>query len=152
MSRAIPVILAAAVLAGCGAGGDRTPAVGKLPLAPGARVAVRVRTCDPGLNAFCAVQLVVEGGHYDTALNMLGAENGILRRSGWTLAAAPLGSERAADSHNDRLRVTFATAAGDLEAIDLGSIKRARPVTLALSRALFAHRSALSMLLEVGAG
>jgi hypothetical protein len=46
--------------------------------------------------------------------------------------------------------VIYATASGDLEAIDLGWIRRARAITLALSHSLFSHQPALSLLLEKG--
>ena len=63
---------------------------------------------------------------------------------------AQIGPERAADSPGDHLRVTYATATGDLQGVELGWIQRARPVTVALSRTLFDHTSALSILLQLG--
>jgi hypothetical protein len=81
---------------------------------------------------------------------MLSAENRLLRRRKWSSANAPIGLERAADSPGDKLRVTYATASGDLEGVDLGWINRGHRVTLALSHALFAHTSTLSFLLELG--
>jgi hypothetical protein len=74
-----------------------------------------------------------------------------LLKSGWTGADADSGEQRAADSPGHKLRVTYATAYGDLKGIDLGWIKRSRKLTLALSRAIFDHAAAMSMLLEVGA-
>lgn len=141
----------AGVVVGCGASGPRTPALAGLPLAARSRVAVSVRQCNQGASAFCALQLVVVGAGYRTSLNLLGAERALLRRRGWSQANAPVGLERAADSPGDRLRVTYATATGDLQGVDLGWIKRRRSVTLALSRALISHTSAISMMLEVGA-
>ena len=150
MSRLIVPLLAAVALAGCGSGQPRIPSLAGLPLAARAHVAVSHRICNAGSNAFCALQLVIVANGYRTSLNLLGAERALLHRRGWTTANAPEGLERAADSPGDKLRVTYATASGDLQGIDLGWIKRSRDVTLALSRAMLAHVSALSVVLEVG--
>jgi hypothetical protein len=56
----------------------------------------------------------------------------------------------AADSPGARLRVTFATALLDLKDIELGWIKRPRPISLALSRAIFDGEAAMSMNLVAG--
>ena len=45
---------------------------------------------------------------------------------GWTGANADTGQQRAADSPGHKLRLTYAPAAGDLQGIDLGWIKRSR--------------------------
>jgi hypothetical protein len=148
--RLVPALLAAVALAGCGAGGGRTPSLGGLPLAPRAQVAATHRVCNTGAEAFCALQVVVVARGYRTSLNLLGAERGLLRRHGWAPANAPEGLERAADSPGDKLRVTYATASGDLQGVDLGWIRRSREVTLALSHAMLAHTPALSIVLEVG--
>ena len=47
--------------------------------------------------------------------------------------------------------MTYATAAGDLRGVDLGSIQRPREITLALSRTMFDQAPAMSIMLEVGA-
>lgn len=145
-------LLAALALAGCGNGPERPPSLSRLPLAPRTHVQTAVRVCDPGQNAFCALELVVVGRGYRSSRGLLDTEYATLHRDGWREAGAPIGQEHAADSPHRKLRVTYATAAGDLEAVDLGWIHRARRVTLALSRALFAHRSALSLTLELDTG
>jgi hypothetical protein len=145
-------VVAALLVAGCGNGGTRIPSLGGLPLAAGSRVSVRERVCDPGENAFCALELVVQSHEFKTSSNLLGAESLLLRQRGWRRANAPTGLERAADSPRGRLRVTYATAADDLESIELGWVHRSHTVALALSRALIARRSTLSVLLEVGTG
>ena len=144
------VVLASIALAGCGASQSRTPSLGGLPLVAHARVTIDHRVCNPGANAFCALQLVVVADGYRTARELLGAEKALLKHHGWIPANAPNGLERAADSPGDKLRITYATASGDLQGVDLGWIRRSRDVTLALSRAMLAHVTALSMLLEVG--
>ncbi len=78
-------------------------------------------------------------------------EHALLLKDGWTGANAETGQQHAADSPGHKLRVTYATAFGDLLGIDRGWIKRSRTVTLALSRALFQRTAAMSMLLEIGA-
>jgi hypothetical protein len=143
----------AALLAGCGASSaNRVPTLTRLPLADGARVVVRIQRCNEGTAAYCSLQLVVATTGSETSRQLMTDEIGTLRRRGWRYVNPTTGLERAADSPGGRLHVIFATANGDLEAIDLGWIRRARPVTLALSRALFTHTPTLSMLLEDGTG
>jgi hypothetical protein len=142
-------ILVACLLAGCG-GGNRVPRLSALPLPAGTHVSLAYRSCNQGSNAFCALQLVVVGGAYRTSQEMLSAETQALRARKWVGVHAQTGLERAADSPGDHLRVTYATATGDLQGVELGWIKRARHVTVALSRTLFSHTSALSVLLQLG--
>jgi len=153
---ALPAALCASAgvaLGGCGpGGGERVPPLSGLPLAGGARVTVRVRTCNAGVRAFCGLELVVVGSGVRNSGQLLSEESRLLRRRGWTATDADVGVERAADSPGDRLELTYATADSDLEAIDLGWIHRAQPVARALSRSLFAHAPALSMFLQDGGG
>ncbi len=147
---AVPAVIVA--LAGCGQGnGQHTPNLAQLPLARGARVQVAVRRCDPGANAFCAWELLVSGSGYRSSIALLHAEHRQLKSLGWTSADADTGQQQAADSPGHRLRLTYATPDGDLRGIDLGWIKRSRTLTLALSRAMFAHTVAISVLYEEGA-
>ena len=53
-------------------------------------------------------------------------------------------------SPGDKLRVTYATAYGDLKDIELGWISRAKPISLALSHAIFDRAAAMSVMLEIG--
>ena len=75
----------------------------------------------------------------------------MLRKHGWSLADGDTGDQSAANSPGHKLRLTFATATGDLRQIDLGQINRPRPITYALSSTMFDRTPAMSMLLEVGA-
>jgi hypothetical protein len=149
------VALAAAValaVAACGGhNAQHTPNLAQLPLVDGTRVVTSVRTCDPGKNAYCAWELVVSGARYRSSEALLKALHHYLRVRGWTSANADTGQQRAQDSPGHRLRVTYATADGDLRGIDLGWIKRSRPVQLALSRSIFEHVPTLSILYEAGA-
>jgi hypothetical protein len=149
---AVAALLSAAAMAGCGSSGPRTPDLTALPLTPGAQVVARHRSCDPGASAYCALELVVVDRGYPSSTALLDAVHRRLLDHGWSGANADTGDERAAESPGHRLRVTYATAYGDLKGIDFGWIKRSRPIALALSRAMFARASALSMLLEVGNG
>lgn len=144
-------VTVAAVLAGCGQSSGGTPDVGKLPLVPGSQVSLKVQRCDKGANAFCAWELVVTSATAASSDVLVNAEHALLLSKGWSGANADTGEQHAAESPGHKLRVTYASALGDLKGIDLGWIKRSRKVTLALSRALFAHTAAMSMLLEVGA-
>lgn len=147
----VAVALAACALAGCGGnGGDRTPDLGKLPLAPGSRIVARVRQCDPGANAYCAVELVVVDPAWHDSGSLVFAEKRILARHGWTADRGAIGDEGAAESPGDKLRVTYATAYGDLKDIELGWIKRSHTISVALSHTLFDRSAAMSVMLEIG--
>jgi hypothetical protein len=148
----VAAAIAGVALAACGSSGSLGPSLAGLPLPPGAQVAVNKRTCDRGANAYCSLQIVVTSRSFRSSLDLLHAERQMLGHHRWAQAEAPIGLELAADSPGDHLRVTYATATSELEGVDLGWIHRARPVTLALSHAIFAHRSALSMLLVLGTG
>jgi hypothetical protein len=153
--RVRPLALAALIvtLAGCGAGGGRrTPELAHLPLVGGARIVAQAQRCDAGANAFCSVELVVVDSRYRSSEALLNGEHDRLRSVGWTGANGYTGDEHAADSPGHKLRVTYATADGDLKGVDLGWIQRTRTITLALSRALFNREPALSVLLEIGSG
>ncbi len=142
----------AAAAAGCGAGGKRHgPDVAQLPLVHGASVVARVRQCDRGANAFCAIELVVTDRRYKTSSDLVDAQHAQLRKHGWTGGSGDTGDQKAADSPGHKLRVTYGTASGDLKDVDLGSIERPRKITLALSRTLFDQAPAMSIMLEVGA-
>jgi hypothetical protein len=149
----IPAIVCAALVAtllgGC-ARSDRSPSLSQLPLVSGTRVVAMQRVCDRGENAYCALELVVTARGYAGSRELRRAEHRLLERRRWTTVNAPIGQEVAADSRSDRLRVTFAAAAGELEAIDLGWIKRARKITLTLSREILGHAAALAVLLQLG--
>jgi len=144
-------VLVVGSLAGCGQGSShRTPALGRLPLVRGARISVRVLRCDKGANAFCAWELVVVAPSFRSSEQLLRREHDRLLRYKWSGASADVTNEHAADSPGHKLRLTYATDYGDLQAIDLGYAKRSRKVTFALSRAIFDHKPTLSMLLEQG--
>ena len=149
--RLSPLAVALVAAAACGSGTTRAPDVNKLPLVPGAQVVTKASQCDKGANAFCAVELVVVDKHYKDSLSLLLSERDALKRSGWTGTSPDTGEQAADISPGQQLRVTYATAAGDLKGIDLGWIKRSRPVTVALSHAMFARSPTLSMMLELGA-
>jgi hypothetical protein len=137
-------------LSACGSGGaQHAPDVAQLPLVPGAKIVAQARQCDRGAAAYCAVEIVVTGRSYKSSQDLLGIERERLVSLGWTREGGDTGNEHAADSPGHKLRVTYATALGDLTGIDLGWIKRARPITLALSRTVFQRTAALSMMLEL---
>jgi hypothetical protein len=143
----------AALLAACGQGNasQRTPQLAKLPLVRGSRVSVQVLRCDKGANGFCAWELVVIGNGYRSSEALLRSEHHRLLELGWSGANGDIGDEHAADSPGHKLRLTYATADGDLKGIDLGWIHRSRKVALALSQAIFSRAPTMSMLLELGA-
>jgi hypothetical protein len=152
-SRTLGLALVALVvgLAGCG-GQSKTssPSLSNLPLVPGANIVTQVRECDKGTNAFCAVELVVRGAGYSSSADLVKAERDRLRKAGWSGVAPDDGQQRAAASPGQKLRITYATAAADLLGIDLGWIKRPRPITVGLAHSMFDRSPAMSVLLEAG--
>jgi hypothetical protein len=148
----VALVALATAAAGCGPGGKRQgPNLAQLPLVHGASVVARVRQCDRGANAFCAIELVVTDRRYKTSTDLVDAQHAQLRKHGWTGGSGDTGDQKAADSPGHKLRVTYATASGDLKEVDLGSIERPRKITLALSRTLFDQAPAMSIMLEAGA-
>ncbi len=127
------------------------PDLSGLPLVSGARIIQQVRQCDRGANAFCALELVVVAPRYHTSLDLLNDEHARLQSLGWSSANSEIGEERTLDSPGHKLRVTFATAYGDLTGIDFAWIHRSRKTALALSHAAFARSPTLSMMLEYSA-
>jgi hypothetical protein len=142
----------AALLGGCGASTpQRTPTVSDIPLLPGARITTQARQCDQGPRAFCSIELVVLDRSYTSSDILAHDESRHLRQAGWSLADGDTGTESSANSPGHKLRLTYSTAQDDLEQVDLGTILRQRPITLALSNAMFDRAAAMSMMLEVGA-
>lgn len=109
-----------------------------------------MRDCDPGSDAYCAVDLVILGRGYHSSTELLISEHHELSAHGWTDSNADTGEESAADSPGHKLHLTYATASGDLDGIDQGWIKRPRPIALALSRSIFDGTAALSLMVEIG--
>jgi hypothetical protein len=151
--RLVALALIAGSLAGCGAAkpSARTPSASVVPLVPGSRIVVQVRRCDRGTNAFCAIDLVVRNGHYVSSDVLARDESRVLRKQGWSPANGDTGVQAAANSPGHKLRLTYATAAGDLREIDLGVINRPWSITYALSTSMFDRAAAMSMRLEIGA-
>jgi hypothetical protein len=144
-------VVVAAVLAGCGAGGtSRGPSLAGVPLTSGTQVVAHVRRCDRGANPYCAIQLVVVGPRFGSSQALLISEREYLHSIGWSSSNADIGNEHAASSPGQKLRLTYATAALDLQAVDLGWIRRSPAIGLALSRTMFARQPALSLMLETG--
>jgi hypothetical protein len=142
----------AGAVAGCGSsGGSHRPNLAQLPLVDGASVVAQVHSCDRGKNAYCAIELVVVDHRYKSSTDLVDDEHEKLRAHGWTGGQGDFIQQKAADSPGHKLRVTYATASGDLRGVDLGTIQRPRKITLALSRVLFDQAPAMSIMLEVGA-
>jgi hypothetical protein len=110
-----------------------------------------VRACDSGSRAFCSIELVVTDPRYKSSDNLAHDESKHLRKAGWSLADGDTSTESSANSPGHKLRLTYSTAADDLQQIDLGQIARSRNVVLALSNSMFDRAAAMSMMLEVGA-
>jgi hypothetical protein len=132
--------------------GPRSPSLSLVPLAPHSHVMLQVRACNGGANPFCSLQLVVVGSGYSTAHALLDTEAQLLRRRHWRKVNADTALERAAYSPGGKVRLTYATAHGELESIELGWTQRRRLITVALAHTLFENRPAIALLVENGTG
>lgn len=142
-------IVSGALLAGCGSGA-RSPKLGSLPLVPGAHVVTKVRLCDQGSRPYCALELVVADSRYASSRRLVLAEQHLLRARDWSEASPETADELAAESPGHKLRITYATAYGDLKGIDLGWIERTDQIEKSLSTQLFAGAPAMSAALQIG--
>lgn len=141
-------VAVAAALAGCG----QSAQLGSVdvPLVRGAQVVQQIKRCDQGSNPFCALDMVVTDSSSGSSGLLLKSEWSYLRQLGWSLQEGEIAQERSAVSPGHKLRIVYATAAGDLLAVDLGWIHRPRPLALALSRTLFDGVPAISLMVEAG--
>jgi hypothetical protein len=138
-------------LAGCGeTTSSESMSLAQVPLVNGASIATQARQCDRGANAFCAIEAVVIGPRFSSSGALAESERRHLRKLGWAGAAGDNGKERAALSPGHKLRVTYATAIGDLIGIDLGWIKRPWTIGWSLHLALINQTPAISIMLEAG--
>jgi hypothetical protein len=147
---ALALFAVAASVAGCGGDAPRHPLLSSVPLVAGGRIVARADACDAGANAYCALDVVLVDPQVKSAQALVTQERRWLKRHGWIRVSAQTGDEMAADSPRDRLRVTYSTAALDLKDIDLGWIKRPRPIALALSDAIYDGSAAISMMVAAG--
>jgi len=122
-----------------------------VPLVPGSQIVQQFRRCDRGANAFCSIDLVVTNRRYVSSDVLARDESHLLRKQGWSLADGDTGLQSGANSPGHKLRLTYATASGDLQQIVLGTINRPWPIIYALSTSMFDRAAAMSMRLEVGA-
>lgn len=157
LSVALPALVLALggcgfVLAGCGQSGSSpgSLSLSQLPLISGASVVAQTRQCDSGANAFCAIEAVIVDRRTASSGALVTSEQRRLRQLGWMAAAGDNGKETADDSPGQQVRVTYATAEGDLTGIDLGWIKRPWVIEWSLSRAMFQRLPAMSIMLEQG--
>jgi hypothetical protein len=140
--------LVTVALAGCGQSQNLGQA--DVPLLSGARVLKQIKRCDQGSNVFCALDMVVADPRYQSAGEFLKHERRYLRRLGWSLQEGEIKQERSAVSPGRKIRIVYATAAGDLLAIDEGWIRRPSPIALALSRTMFDGVPAISLMVAAG--
>jgi hypothetical protein len=141
----------ALALAGCGGSTSTGPiTISRLPLVTGATVVAEQTQCDSGASAFCAVEAVIVDRGLGSSGALLAAEQRRLRRLGWSSTAGDNGKEQAAESPGRKLRVTYATAQGDLLGSDEGWIHRPRPIVLTLSQTMYQRTAAMSVMLEAG--
>jgi hypothetical protein len=151
LTAALAALLAlVVVLAGCGGDAPRHPSLSSVPLVPGGQVVVRANACDAGANAYCALDLVLVNPRFKSSEELVTNERRWLKHNRWLLVSAQTGDEQSADSPGGRIRVTFSTPLLDLRDIELGWIKRPRPIALALSRAIYDGSAAMSVNVVAG--
>jgi hypothetical protein len=143
------VVGSVVALSGCG-GSERSPKLSSLPVVRGAQVVSKVRVCDKGANHYCALELVLTDPHYASPRDLVLAESKLLRSHGWSGASAQTGDELADESPDNKLRLTYATAYGDLHDIEFGWVQRTHRTQEALSKQMFAGAIAMSAQLQVG--
>jgi hypothetical protein len=142
-------IATALTLCGCGhAGAGHPPTASDVPLVGGAKIVSSSQQCDRGANAYCALELVIVDPRYPSSADLLKSEHRHLNAGGWTDTGGDTGQELAANSPTHPIRLTYATADGDLRGVDLGWIQRSRETALALSQIIFDRAPAISLMLE----
>ena len=145
------LVIAAVVIVASGRGGTpRDIGLRNIPMVPGAHVLTMVRSCDPGVHPYCALQVVIVGDRYRTSQALRKTYGARLHTLGWSTTKGPDGNETAADSPGHELRLTFATPYEDLLGIDSNWIQRTKTVSHALSAAMFARAPTLSLMLLRG--
>ncbi len=147
---AITACLAALGLSACGGSSDHVPNLAGLPLVPGSRIVARVKQCDPGANAYCAIELAVYNRHYGNSDDLFGAEKKLLQHAHWTNANGLVGPESAADSPGHKLHLTYAAAGSELYSTAEHYVKRPPSIVTALSNAIWGEGTpAMAMIVEV---
>jgi hypothetical protein len=144
----VPAALLAITLAGCGQSEHLDNP--RVPLINGTQVVQQIKSCDKGSHVFCALAMVVTNPRFRSAGNFLVKERQYLKRLGWSLQEGEIGQERSAVSPGHRLRIVYATASGDLLALDLGWIKRPGSIARTLSETMFDGQPAISLMVEAG--
>jgi hypothetical protein len=94
--------------------------------------------------------VVVAPGFHGSAGALITQQRRRLRSLGWTLQGTEVGQEQSALSPGQKFRLVYATAAGDLLAVDEGWVQRPHSIALALSRTMFDRVPAMSLSLEAG--
>ncbi len=144
---AVTVVLIVATGRG---GTPRAIGLKDIPLPAGTRVMTKVRSCDPGVNPYCSLQVVLVGTRGQSTAQLRSGYRRDLLRLGWTTTKGPDGNETAADSPGHELRLTFATAFEDLQGIENNWIQRTAEISHSLSNTMFDRSPALSIMLLRG--
>ena len=114
-------------------------------------IATRAASAAVAASRKTSTNLVVTDPHYVSSDLLALDESQLLKKHGWSLADGDTAYQSGANSPGHKLRLTFASATGDLRQIVLGQINRPWPITYALSNTMFDRKAAMSMRLEVGA-
>jgi hypothetical protein len=144
-------LFALVAVAGCGQGSTSSSLnLQQVPLVPGAKIMSTSTQCDRGSNPFCAIEAVIVDPRFKSSGALVATEDRRLHQFGWKSSAGDDGDEVAADSPGQKLRVTFASAVGDLIGIDEKWITRSGEITTALDQTVLKRTPAMSIMLEQG--
>lgn len=141
--------LLALEVAGCGQGSSLGSSP-RLPLVAGAHVVQMARRCDTGQHVFCGLYLVVYDSRYRGSQALMSAERRHLRALGWSVEQGDIGQEQSAVSPDRKYRLTYATAEGELRAVDLGWVERPSAISLALAHGMFDRTAVLEVTVAAG--
>jgi hypothetical protein len=147
----LAALLAAVLVAGCGADPPRRvmPAAGVL--APELRILTTVLDCDPGEHAYCGSDLVVAGPSIVTsAYELRRMQSRAIAEADWKRVAGQAKRQLAAASPDGKVYLSYATGGDELLAVDDGSLQRPPAIVRALRAARARDRPVLSISLTPG--
>jgi hypothetical protein len=144
-------LLTLVALAGCGSASSTSSYnVGRLPLVPGSTIITQSKHCDSGSSPYCALEGVVVNRRYTSSGAFVASQVRLLHQLGWKYSAGDDGYEVAANSPDQKVRLTFAPAVEDLIGLDEHWITRSWPIWAALDQTIFSRTPAMSIMLEAG--
>ena len=144
-------MLTLVALAGCGSTTSTSSFnAGHLPLVQGSTIITQSKKCDRGNNPYCAIEAVVVNRRFTSSGEFVASQVRLLHQLGWKYSAGDDGFEVAANSPDQKVRLTFAPAVDDLIGLDEHWIQRTWPIWAALDQTMLSRTPAMSIMLEAG--